>query len=911
MTDVIYPAGQASCPGRARRIAASAARSSLALLGGLMLAAPAGAALPFSFASAPGRLPKSVVPVDYTIAITPDAVARTLRGHESIVLDFRGASAQLVFNSLNETLSDVRLDGQPAADVNSNDEQQLTTVKLVAPVPAGRHTLSFDYAGKIETIPQGLFAQAYVVPGGGKGLLLSTQFESTDARRMFPCWDEPAFRATFELTVTVPSEWTAVSNMPIAHREAQGGLASIRFERSPSMPSYLVHLTAGDLASVSARSGPTRLGVWAVRGQEKYGAVALANAAQILADYNDYFDYPYPLAKLDSIAVPGGFTGAMEDWGAISYNDQALLVTPSSTVDDIQNVYSYQAHEMAHQWHGDLVTMAWWDDVWLNESFASWRGAAQADARHPDWHWWEGQDEVKEQAMRADARVSSHAIEQPVTNELEATNVFDPDITYNKGQAVLRMLEAHLGADHFRDGVRRLMKAHAYSNASSEDLWAALGAASGRNVSVIARSWTEQPGFPVVSVTARCDAQGLRTLALSQRRFLLRGEDSAGTRWMIPLEIRSGTSGDSLPELLVRDGQTVAAGNCDEPLTVNANAVGYFRAEYDETTLATTTRAFATLPAGDRIALLDDQWALVEAGAAPLPTYLKLASAMGTDLNERAWNQVVGALGTIEYAERGSAGHAAFIDYARSLVRPVFGKLGWDGKPGEPPGTQRLRRTVIGSLGLWGDKEIIAEARHRFALFLKDRAALKPDEQAVVLTIVARYADAASFKQLHAVAKSAANETELRRYYTALMSVRDPALAAAAATIALSGEIPPQADSLRLWLVLALSGEHQQLAWDAFVKHLDALLAPHQPYGPLYIAQYGPGMFWSSVPLDQLEAWVKANVPAEMTADIARGMETARFKIAEKSALVAATDHYLATRAQAVSGELMAGALRR
>jgi len=907
MTNVIYPTGRGTRPAPMRRAPAVALRLGLSLLLGALLAAPGHAAALFSFATVPGRLPKSVVPVEYTVAVSPDANARTLRGRESIMLEFREASAQIVFNSLNETLDDVRFDGQPVAGVVSSDEQQLTTVSLAAPAAVGRHTLSFGYQGKIETIPQGLFAQPYVTPAGARGLLLSTQFESTDARRMFPCWDEPAFRASFELTVTVPAEWAAVSNMPVAHRELQGKLATVRFERTPSMPSYLVHLTAGDLAAISGRSGQTRLSVWAVRGQEQYGAVALANAAQILADYNDYFDYPYPLAKLDSIAVPGGFSGAMEDWGAISYNDQSLLVTPSSTMDDIQNVYSIQAHEMAHQWHGDLVTMAWWDDVWLNESFASWRAAAQTDARHPDWHWWEGQDEAREDAMRADARVSSHAIEQPVTNELQAANVFDADITYNKGQAVLRMLEAHLGADHFRDGVRRLMKAHAYSNASSEDLWSALGAASGRNVSVLARSWTEQPGFPVVSVTAHCDAQGLRTLTLSQRRFLLRGQDPAGTRWMVPLLIRAGTSGEPRAELLVHDGQSVAAGSCAEPLSVNADAVGYFRAEYDAATLASTTRAFAALPAGDRIALLDDQWALVEAGSQSLPAYLALAAAMGTDLNERAWNQVTGALGTIEYAERGSPGHEAFVAYARSLVRPVFDRLGWDARAGESPGVQRLRRTVIGSLGLWGDQEVIAGARQRFALFLKDRRALRPDEQAVVMTIVARYADAATFARLHAVAKSAANETELRRYYTALMSVRDPALAASAATIALSSEIPPQADSLRLWLVLALSDEHQQLAWDVFVKHLDALLAPHQPSGPLYVAQYGPGMFWSSVPLEKLEAWVKANVPAEMTADVARGMETARFRIAEKSALVAATDRYLTARASSPSGQLLAG----
>ncbi len=356
--------------------------------------------MPFSFATVPGRLPKNILPVDYTIAITPDALARTLRGTESITLYFKEPSASVVFNSLNETLDSVRFDGKPVLRVVSNDDQQLTTVTLAAAAAVGRHTLAFSYQGKIETIPQGLFAQPYLKPGGEPGLLLSTQFESTDARRMFPCWDEPAFRATFHLSTTIPANWTAVSNMPVARRIPGAELATIEFERSPRMPSYLVHLTAGDLASISASSGPTRLGVWAVRGQEAYGAVALANAQQILADYNEYFALPYPLAKLDSIAVPGGFTGAMEDWGAISYNDQTLLVTPSSTADDLQNVFSIQAHEMAHQWHGDLVTMGWWDDIWLNESFASWRGASETDMRHPSWHWWEVQDETKESAMR-------------------------------------------------------------------------------------------------------------------------------------------------------------------------------------------------------------------------------------------------------------------------------------------------------------------------------------------------------------------------------------------------------------------------------------------------------------------------------------------------------------------------------
>ena len=219
--------------------------------------------------------------------------------------------------------------------------------------------------------------------------MLSTQMEATDARRMFPCWDEPSFRAYFSLTVTVPAAWATVGNMPIAHREVRGEAATVSFQRSPKMPSYLVVFAAGDLREVAASSGGTHFGIWAIAGHEAEGAVPLANAQQILADYNEYFAYPFPLPKLDSIGVPGGFSGAMENWGAITYNDQLLLVGSSSTMQDKQTVFSIQAHEMAHQWFGDLVTMGWWDDTWLNESFASWLAAKETAVRNPAWAWWE------------------------------------------------------------------------------------------------------------------------------------------------------------------------------------------------------------------------------------------------------------------------------------------------------------------------------------------------------------------------------------------------------------------------------------------------------------------------------------------------------------------------------------------
>ena len=602
----------------------------------LLITLPALAEAPFDFDQAPGRLPKTIVPLDYAIALKPDLASQRFSGTESVRLKFRSTADTVMFDSLDEVLNDVRLDGKPVKSVVSDDVRQLTTVTLERIARPGLHVLSFSYTGKIGTAPHGIFVQSFVAPNGEHGQLLSTKMEPTDARRMFPCWDEPAFRASYQLTVTVPAAWAAVANMPVAKRVVHGSDATISFQRSPKMPSYLVELTAGDLAEISAKSGGIDLNIWAVRGQEHNGAAALANAQIILGDFNGYFGFRYPLPKLDSIAIPGGFSGGMENWGAITYTDQVLLLTPDSSIGERQQVFSVQAHEMAHQWNGDLVTMGWWDNLWLNESFASFMAARETALRNPGWNWWELQDADKERAMNADASVFSHPIEMPVADEAAATSNLDGEITYSKGQAVLRMLESYLGADAFRSGVRNYMRARAFSNATSADLWQALGRASRTDIAAVASKWTEQAGFPLVSVTARCAPDGVRVLTLSQQRFLVTGTDPAQPRWIVPLRIRTGRSGAVYSALLRTDGQTLSAGRCDEPLSVNADAIGYYRTQYDVATLANNAREFAQLPMADRIALLDDQWALVQAGQTELPNYLNLASGMGEAVDARA-----------------------------------------------------------------------------------------------------------------------------------------------------------------------------------------------------------------------------------------------------------------------------------
>jgi aminopeptidase N len=849
--------------------------------------------LPYSFATTPGRLPKNVVPSDYVVAITPDMAKMSIWGTETVTLDITAATDTIQLNSLNQKLSNVMLDGKAVKTVTSDDEAQLTTIKLGSNAAIGKHKLSFAFTGKLETEPHGLFVQEYQTPDGVKAKLLSSKFEATDARRMFPCWDEPAFRATYQLTLTAPAAWMAVANMPVASRKVQGDLATTSFERSPKMPTYLVHVSAGNFGQITGESEGTKLNIVAAKGQEQNGAEALINAKQILADYNDYFGVKFPLPKLDSIAVPGGFQGGMENWGAITYTDQALLLTSNSTMGDRQMVYSIQAHEMAHQWFGDLVTMGWWDELWLNESFASWRAAKETDIRQPDWHWWENQDGSKENAMSADANLTSHPILQHVTNEQEASSAFDPSITYDKGQSVLRMLENYVGPDAFRDGIRQYMKAHAYSNTTSADLWQALGKASGKDVNAIMGQWTTQAGFPLVSVVASCDASGKRTITLSQQRFVAKGTDSNNPHWNVPLQIRSGNTGKAIPALLTKDGQVEPAGNCGEPLSINADTIGYFRSSYDDATLAANVKGFGSMNNGDRIALLDDQWALVKAGKQDIAGFFNLASAMGTDQNLRSWQIITEALGDIEHAERGTPGYDNFVAYARSIVKPLANQLGWEPKADESPGIRRLRRSVLADLGVWGDQEVIAHAREMFAGFIKDRHSIPVDSQQFILNIVAQNASAADFEQLHQLAKSAKGDSELRRFYPMMMLVRDPALAQKASDIVFSEEIPKQLEAMRIQLALMLSEHNPSLSWDLYTKNYDRLIAPMMPEGTMMMTQITPDVFWNSIAPDQIETFMHAHAPQDLNPFIARGMEVAHNRLSEKTVLTTATDAYL------------------
>src|SRR5438874_880031 len=498
---------------------------------------------PFNFNETPGKLPKEVVPTEYAIRIVPNLDNFTFAGSESVKLNMRSPVHQLVLNGLELKIEAASVDGKelPLSAIKTDNENELLTLTLSSELAVGDHALALRFTGKINQQGQGLFFIRYQEQGGGaRKVMLGTQFESTDARRFFPCWDEPAFRSRFQLTVVVPENWLAVSNMPVESERKIAGGKEVCFAPTPPMSSYLNVFVAGELDVIESRVGPTQIHVITTKGKAELGRYALEASAQILQYYNDYFGVPYPLPKLDQIAVPGGFGGAMENWGGITYFESTLLFDPkNSSADTKQNIYEVLAHELAHMWFGDLVTMAWWDNIWLNEGFASWMGSKCTAKINPLWAVWLAREMprdpprrigiAKEAAMDGDARSTTPRIQRRVANESDANSAFD-DITYRKGQSFLRMLESFLGEAAFRDGIRRYIAAHKYSNSTTADLWNALSEASGKPVGEIAAAWTEQPGFPVV--TMKRDGE---KASLSQERFTINFPNAPALEWKIPL----------------------------------------------------------------------------------------------------------------------------------------------------------------------------------------------------------------------------------------------------------------------------------------------------------------------------------------------------------------------------------------
>lgn len=778
-------------------------------------------------ASLPTQLPRTAVPHHYAITVTPHAERLTFDGTVGIDLEVIKATPELVLNAADLKLASATL--RPAgggaaisARVGLDADAQTATLTFPQTLAPGAYHLAIDYSGVIHTQANGFFALDYKNAEGKDARSLFTQFEAADARRFFPGWDEPDYKATFDLTARVPAKLMAVSNMPEASsKPLPGGLKEVRFQTTPTMSTYLLFFADGDFDRISKPVGDREVGIVMSRGNADKGKTALDAEAQILPYYNDYFGTPYPLPKLDNVAGPGQsqFFSAMENWGAIFTFEYAILDDPAITTEaQRQNIFTTEAHEMAHQWFGDLVTMAWWDDLWLNEGFASWMENKTTEHFHPDWSADIDRVGSREGAMGLDALNSTHPVVQEVRTVEQANQAFDA-ISYSKGESVIAMLEDYAGADVWRDGIRRYIAAHAYRNTRTTDLWAAHEAAGARGLSVIAKDFTTQPGIPLISVgPAQCSG-GSTVTTLTQSQFSADKREEAAARplaWHVPVKATAGGSATKV----VTDGRTthLQVPGCG-PLLVNSGQHGYYRTLYTPQQSGALVARFAQLSAVDQYGLIANAAALSLAGYQPMAPSLDFLAAMPADGNPKVvqrtvtrWNDLYDRLDGLP------AARAAIAARVQHDFAPRLQQLGFAPRAGEPAVDALLRPTLIASLGKYRDPRVLAEASRLFAAWQQDPNAIPGSLKATWLGVTALNADQAAWNAIRAKARTTNSAIERAALYHLLGRAKDEQLARQALDLALTDEPGKTVSS---GLIASVAELRPRMAIDFVLAHLE------------------------------------------------------------------------------------------
>ena len=837
------------------------------------------------------RLPDDVIPQAYAISLTPDLSHMTFAGAVTITIDVRRPVKALVLNALDLAIERASLDGGAPAKVGLDSGSQTARFDFGRTVEPGRHTLAITYRGRIYTSSAGLFTLEYATPGGPRRMLVS-QMESADARRVFPGWDQPDRKATFQLTVIAPAGQMAVSNMPQASASSlPGGLQRVAFQTTPKMSSYLLFLGLGDLERISRMVDGVDVGVVVRKGAAANGRWALDRACELLKYYNDYFGIRYPLPKLDLVGAPGaGSFGAMENWGAILIFENRILDDPKlSTEDDRQTTAVYIAHEMAHQWFGDLVTMSWWNDLWLNESFAEWMEAKSVDHLHPDWRIGLAEASGREAALELDSGPATHPVVQPAET-LEQVEETGDSITYDKGAAVIRMLEAYVGEDAWRDGVRAFLREHAYGNASHVDLWSAIEATARRPVAGIAQDFTEQSGVPLVN------AEIMVGEAPGSALFLIEGQvggtAGSGRGWRIPVSASSLGGGPSV-QTMVRPGALVHALHSPRPgpLVVNPGQVGYFRTLYSMSAFAPLVRRLDRLEPADQLNLIQDGWALAQAGAARAGQFMTLADRLPASADPRVWSATLDAISEIDRLYQDTPGQAAFRGWARRRLRPLMARVGWGGGPPSKDRFAVLRPALITAMAELEDPAVLGEAARRYAGFRRDPASLPAGLRGAVLGIAGRQADAAAFDALRLKARSAHDPQEQRQYLLALARAEDPAIAQRALDLSLSPEVPA---TLGPVMVRVVAARHPDLAWRFALAHR-AELTPR--LDPSQQISFMPTVLRASsdpARADDLHAYAEKTYPPGGRREATRAEAEIRRKADVKSRCLPEIDRWLA-----------------
>jgi len=771
------------------------------------------------------RLPSTVLPRHYSLTLTPDLKAATFSGAETVDLTLSEPTSSITLNAHELTFQSVKVSAagkEQTAAVSLDADKQQATFTVPSQLPAGKATLSIQYTGIVNGALRGFYLSKTA-----KRNYAVTQFESTDARRAFPSFDEPAFKATFDVTLVVDKGDTAISNGPIVS-DKPGPAAdkhTLKFLTTPKMSTYLVAFLVGDFKCSSGEQDGVAIRTCATPDKVALTQYGVDVAKYVLHYYNNYFGIPYPLKKLDLIGLPDFEAGAMENFGAITYRETALLIDPRTASEGAKTqVALVIAHEMAHQWFGDLVTMQWWDNLWLNEGFATWMENKPVEAMHPEWNIDQSVISGLDGTLNIDAQPTTRAIRARADTPEEIEQMFD-GISYGKASDVLLTVENYVGSETFRRGVHAYLSAHLYGNATAEDFWNAQTATSHKPVDKVMEGLIGQPGVPLLIFGEPSGGK----VSVSQRRFYLSPSIDSGPsqKWTLPVCFKTADNKQDC-QLLTPETTSLSVPD-NQPFFANAGGKGYYRTAYTPGDYAAITAHLeSNLTPPERINLIGDEWAQVRANKATVGDYLNLVSAVKADTNADVVSSALDGLSAIR--ERVAATpqeKAALESWFRQNFEPEYAKLGAP-SASDTPNKKQLRALLFASLGECKDQQILNQAREISARYLADQTSVEPNLAQTALQITARNGDASLFDELQKVSETSTNPEIQTGALHLLALFENPDLAKRALEYAVSDKVRNQDAAFQLAISLD-TDNNRELTWKFIQDHWDEVKKEFTP----------------------------------------------------------------------------------
>jgi puromycin-sensitive aminopeptidase len=772
----------------------------------------------------PFRLPRDIAPTHYDIRLELDLETFTFQGSVGIDLDVIEATDSVVLNSAEIEIKSAALsNGVAITEIAYDDDMERATLTLGTTIDPGTYRLDIEHSGTINDQLCGLYRSMFRDAEGVEHPLATSQCQSTDARRIFPCWDEPDFKATYQTTMVVADGLEAYSNTAELERVSlDDGRVEFRFDKTMKMSTYLLAFIAGPFEATEprvVRGTPIRIVV--PRGNVHLTDIAMENAVFCFEYLSDYYGIPYPADKLDHIAIPDFAAGAMENVGLITYRDAYVVIDPAkASQGELQNSLDVIGHEIAHQWFGNLVTMAWWEGAWLNEAFASFMELKATDAMRPEWKRWLAFANLEVPwAMGTDQLKSTRPIEFEVTSPEEVDQMFDA-ITYGKGSAVLHMIDEFIGVENFRKGVGDYLRKHAYANTVTNDLWEGLDGASEYPVSAIMDTWVYQRGFPQIDV--KKVGGGAR---LSQRRYLVIPDESDTTIWKVPVQVRGVANGKpfDVKYLLEEDEGVVPVDGEIDWVVANAGGHGFYRTSYSDDLFAALLEHVGALDDIERYTLVSDTLGFVRNGQLSTVNFLDLVAQFADEEEQAIWSVITGGLALIEHHALAEEARPAFEEFVSDLVKPALDRLGWEVGDGDTDLQRKLRGDLIATLGtLARDGDTIERCRSIVADVLAGEQ-VDPEVATAALAVYARNGGAEEYETLWKVYKESTTPLDQVRYLRSVASVEVPDQALTTLDRVADGDIRAQ-DGFWVFARL-LTGKAGPAVWEKSRERWDDVLA--------------------------------------------------------------------------------------